>query len=212
MTPTAEVIEHYRYQWLLSRGSPRKAPHFYYDDPTSESLSGHYKKEDEEAVEKYLAWCLAKSVDPLLFITFRFQHLKPKGLLPKLDRLKSEKVLALFEEYGEGKLLHARMEKKLASEMIDYTETSLRGLADAPTESEEYFKRTFLSEGKAKLCLFGATRSGGFHPRSVWCGRCSEAVACSAQLNGRSGFDVSALRSGRVQALPPEIAAKIASL
>ena len=59
--------------------------------------------------------------------------------------------------------------------------------------------------GKEAMCVAQPSLSGGFHPHSMICPACPSATACATKLNAKHGFDVVALRLGKVDGLPEHV-------
>lgn len=190
--PTAgKILQHY-YALRAKRGTREPA---------------YYRKNAWKHAENYLAWCGRQEIDPIAFLDFRFRGSDHSGYVPRLDQLRRNKLVPLFraewmqDELG-AEVAYDRL-KARAGTREEQTIKALRVL----TSGQEAVKYPYALTGRYKLCLTEQELTGGFHPESRYCPTCPEGVRCAAALYQRYGFDVVALRAGRLHALPPKIAA-----
>jgi hypothetical protein len=139
---------------------------------------------------------------------YRFQCAKHSGYSLSWARLRSKRCAVVWKEWREGHALADEKAKRLKREAGTQTQQAVKTLR-IHTRSMEQFKSRHV--GREDACLAGIDHSGGYHPESQICPRCPAAVRCAAALYQRHGFDVVALRTGRLNALPAEIAAAAVS-
>jgi len=153
----------------------------------------------------YLKWCHNAGVsDPALFMRYRFECAQHSKYNLAWSQLRSNKLAVVWKEWREGQTLaDVASERRTAAAGSAYKQ-AIRTL-QVLTRSMEEFKARYV--GRAELCVVEAQFSGGYHPESKHCPMCPSAVRCAANLYQLHGFDVVALRAGRLYALPPEIVA-----
>lgn len=186
-----DVLEHY-YALRAKRGEPR---------PRTLG-AGAWKQ-----IEDYLKWCQGQGVsDPIAFIDYRFECADHTGYVPQVHQLRSNRLAELWRDYREGCHLEQQRGEKLERRAGSVREQQIKHLRHL-TAGHEAFKAPYFASGQASMCLAQPELSGGFHPESRYCPKCPRAVECAAQLYQAHGFDVVSLRAGRLNVLPPEVAA-----
>lgn len=164
-----------------------------------------YRKKKWEAAELFLAWCRKVEVDPIKYLEFRFRNVPAKSAILPLYRLRNNRIAEMFkEEWAQDELAADEHYQKLEQAYVSDKAQTVRELR-VLTKSQEVVKRNYW--GRAEMCMSEHEISGGYHPSSSFCPTCPAAIRCAAMLYKRYGFDVVALRAGRVQALPKEIVA-----
>jgi len=153
----------------------------------------------------YLKWCRNAGIDdPALFMRYRFECAKHTGYWCTWTKLRSNKLAVMWKEWREGHALadvHAERLKHEAGSAKKQAVKTLRLL----TRSMETYQARYV--GREELCAATTEHSGGYHPESSHCPTCPQAVRCAAALYQRHGFDVVALRAGRLHSLPADIVA-----
>jgi hypothetical protein len=187
-----KVLQHY-YE-LRRRQSGVRSPHF-------------FRKRVWTHAENYLAWAAKAKVDPLRFLEYRFRVGEHGRYVPKLNQLRSYELAKLFrEEWMQDELgadrAYAKLERRAGTKREQVVK-ALRLL----TPAMEAVKYPYVLRGRHELCLAESGLSGGFHPESRYCPTCPVGVRCAAKLYQVHGFDVVALRAGRLHELPKDIAA-----
>ena len=157
------------------------------------------RPDDAQAVVAFLKWCVEHEVhNPLLFMRIRFHVLRTqrrtRSAAPGLSRLATPTLLTKYRaaESQAAQSQHAR-------EHID--EEAIRSFIQV-NRGHEAVRADYLARHKTHLCVVQPALSGGYHPHSQFCPVCPNAVQCAAELNEREGFDVVALRLGKLDELP----------
>jgi len=189
-TTAGKVLQHY-YGLREKRGP--KPPGFF-----RERAWGHARA--------FLAWAEEQGIDdPLRYLVYRFEVGDHNDRIPNLAQLRSNKLALIYlSDWQQGERDaadgYARLERRAGSKQ----EQAIKALRIL-TSGHEAAKTHYL--GRAELCRAESDITGGFHPESRFCPTCPQAVRCAAQLHKRFGFDVVALRAGRLHHLPKEVAA-----
>lgn len=158
----------------------------------------------------FLAWCEKKGIDPGRYLTYWFQAGDKMGRRSiNLLRLRSNALAEAFVEFGEGYVCEDERYRKLREEAGSKQQQQVKALRIL-TVGHEALKARYYGRNP-ELCLAEIELSGGFHPESRYCVHCPVAVRCAAKLYQVHGFDVVALRSGRLRDLPPDVAAAAVS-
>lgn len=158
----------------------------------------HYKH-----AETFLKWCAKQGIeDPLDYIDYRFSAADHSGFVPKLHQLRSDRLAQVWVRWRSGEWQNEKQHERLKRSHLQQSVKHLREL----TRGQEVAKYHYVLEGKFELCFVESQITGGFDPRSRYCPSCPLAVRCAAKLYQEHGFDVVALRAGRLHALPPEVA------
>lgn len=153
----------------------------------------------------FLSWCGNAGIDlPLQFLRSRFENAQHTGYTMNWLHLRNARCAVVWKEWREGEALVEMQAARLKREAGTATEQAVQELK-LHTRSMEQFKARYV--GREELCLTSIVHSGGYHPESNHCPRCPLAVRCAAALYQRHGFDVVALRAGRLTVLPADIAA-----
>ena len=160
------------------------------------------RADDAQAAVAFLKWCVEHDVhDPLLFIRIRFHVLRTqrrtRNAAPGLHRLATPTLLSKYRsaESQVAQSQHAR-------EHVDAE--AIRSFIQV-NRGHEAVRSDYLTRGKTHLCVVQPALSGGYHPHSQFCPVCPNAVQCAAELNEREGFDVVALRLGKLDELPEHV-------
>lgn len=194
MTITAGRILQSYYQLRHDYGGP----------PPPKAL--RFKKQWDHATA-YLTWSEAAGVDPLLFLRYRFEAAKHTGYIPKLHQLRSYQLAEIFKsEWKQDELSLSAAYDRLKAKAGTREQQTVKALR-VLTHGHEAAKYPYISTGRWELCLAEINLSGGFHPSSRYCPTCPVAVRCAAELHRTYGFDVVALRAGRLNELPRDVAA-----
>ncbi len=167
--------------------------------PTSQRRSKN-SAADRANAARYLRWCRANDVDPVRFIEFRFQYASAVRH-PLLSQLASSSALDRFRERAAVSAHERDLHAMLASQ-------PLRDLLYL-NHGQEAVRRNYTLDGRPDLCEVQPSLSGGYHPESQWCPTCPRASSCRTRVNRAHGIDVVALRSGALDVLPREVAARI---
>jgi hypothetical protein len=161
-----------------------------------------------DGARRFLEWCREQEIDdPLAFLRWRMDCAKHAGHPVGMEQLRSAVLAGRWKEWAEGRVLEQRQAERLARVAGTQREQAIKALRIL-TPAMEAAKYPFASTGRHALCLAQPLDySGGFHPESRYCPSCPLAVRCAARLYEVHGFDVVALRAGRLYALPREVAA-----
>lgn len=148
-----------------------------------------------DAAASYLRWCKNVGVtQPLLFMWLRFRILRSgarsRTVHPSLSNMASEALIPRYEALIERQ----RVEHEMKAGWATQRERELVGV----NHGHEAMRRNYVVMGKAELCEAQIEETGGYHPFSKWCPACPRAITCAAALNKQEGFDVVALRLGRI--------------
>ena len=164
------------------------------------------------SMRKFLRWAGKKGVENVEgYMRQRFSDMHRASAargLPRISQLASD---ALAERWGEWlgevveseALLEASYAERLRLE--DELALAVKALGAPPHVTKEATKRRYAAEGAAELCEAQLAFSGGYHPGSAWCVACPRAFSCAVAMREKHGFDVSALRAGRLAGLPDRI-------
>jgi hypothetical protein len=163
----------------------------------------------ERSATRFLRWCESRETDPRDFLRFRVRGAVEAGRpLPSIHRLPSDGQLVRYRGSGAETLdAQVRTHERLEAEGGTELEQVVRALRLPARAAREKFRRRYVEAGKPHLCRVSLELGGGHDPRSQWCSQCSEASLCARDMRERYGFDVTALREGRVQELPRQVAA-----
>jgi hypothetical protein len=138
-----------------------------------------------------LCWCRERSVDPLIFLRLRFEHLRTCA--PRFKALASENMV-FVAQYREAQT------KPPECGLSDQTIRDLSLLI----ESQEQARARYERDNKPTLCEINRF-AGGYDPRSRVCPRCPQAGSCAQSMRATYGFDVPALRAGKLGMMPPHV-------
>jgi hypothetical protein len=152
--------------------------------------------EDQAVARKFLAWCDEKLVDPLQLIDLRFEHLwRERKACPRFNSLRSERLVHLARR--------TEASVAAASTQVEVFDQTVRDLT-LVLPGQEQVRRRYYFQQQQELCLENGM-SGGYEPRSHFCPNCPQAATCASRLNEKWGFDVVALRSGKLGAVPAAV-------
>lgn len=155
-----------------------------------------WKDSDVKLANAFIRWCNEHEVsDPKLWIWMRFKFLK-KGH-PSFASLGSEALLPSYRR------LAARKDRTKVV-LGRGKGAEVRALIDC-SDAHETVRERYKASGKIELCVLQPSLTGGFHPHSDTCVLCERATECAAKLNAKHGFDVVALRLGKLDTLPERI-------
>lgn len=154
---------------------------------------------DVAHARKFLEWCTLRRVDPMLIIELRFAQVahvsaaKKRG--PRLSDMRVENLVRFAQ----------RAEASAAAESTqsETFQQAVRDLTLRPANHEQVRREYYFRQEQA-LCAENPL-GGGYEPRSHFCPSCPQRDACGAKLNEKWGFDVVALRTGRVERLPAAV-------
>jgi hypothetical protein len=170
----------------------------------------YYRKHAWSAAEAFLVWAAAESVDPISYLRFRFEAASTRGYTPGLKRLRSGSMAKLWRsEWQRGERALDEGYQKLKARAGTLEEQAVKELL-VLTDGMESAKQPYVRTGDLELCVVESEFTGGFHPASRYCPTCPHAVQCAAALHREYGYDVVALRAGRLHELPQKIAAAAA--
>jgi hypothetical protein len=153
------------------------------------------------AASSFLRWCREHHVEqPKLFMWLRFRVVRVgrgSRARPSLQSMASEALLTRYHtmvqrmswESAQKKLMDTQFERELIS----------------VNSGNEAVRRDYLVNGRTDLCEAQINLSGGYHPFSKWCPACPRAASCAKRLNEREGFDVIALRLGKIAQAPEHV-------
>lgn len=147
-------------------------------------------------MEKLIAWCRLRHVEPRLWLFFLFKSRQWK-FPPKFDdgNMLSEKQLAKYRALKTGLGFFRRRTGASALEGDDAEFDPNRDMAP----HAEALKQRYLAEGQIQRCLDETlVNTLGYHPRSPICGCCPAAYECAVRLEGMLPFPILALRAGRI--------------
>jgi len=156
-----------------------------------------WRDEDVQDALRFIEWCNAHEVhDPALWIWMRFSLTKSRGY-PSFRSLRSDVLLPHYRKL-------AAKQRRDVTVVQRGKGAAVRALIDV-APAHEAVRARYTREGKLDLCVLQPSLSGGYHPQSSTCIVCPRAVECAQRINDKHGFDVVALRLGRVDALPEHI-------
>ena len=189
-TTAGKVLQHY-YELRQKRGP--KPPGFFRDRVWDHANA-------------FLAWAAEQELDdPLRYLDYRFAVGDHNGRIPNIAQLRSVKLAALYRsEWKQGGRDAADgydFVKRRSGTKREQAVKALRILTGANEVAKSHYV------GRAELCRAQSDMTGGYHPESRYCPTCPQAVRCAAQLHQTYGFDIVALRAGRLKYLPKEVAA-----
>lgn len=149
-----------------------------------------------EIAKRFLAWCSEHMVDYEEMIDLRFTHLwKLKRQCPQFNALRAPSLLPFARKQEASK-------EAAALQVVTFDQT-VRDLTYMTPTHEQVRQRYFMQQ-QAILCKQN-TAGGGYDPRSRYCPHCPQAFACAQRLNKKWGFDVTALRAGKLHLLPAPV-------
>jgi hypothetical protein len=145
----------------------------------------------------YIRWCNAHEVaDPNLFMWLRFRILRSArgaGARPSLRTLATESLLPRYRTIAHERVMAKHFDTQFERELISVN------------VGNEAVRRDYVVMGRSDLCEAQPNLSAGYHPYSVWCPQCPRTASCGAALNAREGFDVVALRLGKIDRAPDDV-------
>lgn len=154
---------------------------------------------DVEHAQRLLRWCEESMVDPKQVIDLRFAQMRMLGKkAPGFAQLASDTVVKRAQQAEVQQSESA----KLDATVFEAAVRSLSVISDA----QEAVRKRYALQGQHTLC-FSNDLAGGYEPRSKYCPRCPTAGDCAQALSTKWGFDVPALRAGRLD-LVPEVVLK----
>jgi len=158
--------------------------------------------EATRAAVSFLRWCRDNEVEqPLLFMWLRFRILRSgrRNALahPSLQNMASMAILPKYRDLNAN----SQGEQQMRSHFVGQYERTLL----ANSVGAEAVRRDYVINGRTDMCEVQPRLSESYHPFSQWCPQCPRAQSCAERLNKREGFDVVALRLGK---LSPEQAAQ----
>jgi len=155
-----------------------------------------WKDADVSIANAFLRWCNEKNVcDVKLWMWIRFKYMKSGH--PRFNALASDALLSSYTRL---------VAKKARTEAVTTRGkgAEVRALVDCQP-AHEAVRRRYASSGKVDLCVLQPSLSGGYHPYSDTCVLCERAMECAQRVNEKHGFDVVALRLGKLDTLPAHI-------
>ncbi len=163
----------------------------------------------ERSATRFLRWCESRETDPRDFLRYRVRAaVESDWPVPSINRLPSDGQLVRYRGSGAETLdAQVRTHERLEFEGGTELQQLVRALRLPARAAREKFRRRYVEEGKSHLCRVSLELGGGYDPRSQWCLQCPETFGCARDMRERYGFDVAALREGRVQELPRQVAA-----
>jgi len=165
----------------------------------------NFRRSAVRGATAYVAWCERAGIDdPLLFLRYRFECAQYTGYQMTWPRLRSNRLALVWQEWREGHALADVAAERLKAEAGTPRKQAIKTLRVLTRSMVEFQGRHL---GRAELCAVEVQFSGGYHPESRHCPACPAAVRCAANLYQAHGFDVVALRTGRLHALPADVAA-----
>ena len=192
MTTAGKVLQHY-YALREKRGV--RPPKF-------------YRKHAWKRAEGLIAWAAEQGIkDVLRYLDFRLEVGDFNERIPNLAQLRSNKLAEIYlSDWQVGERAAADGYERLKRRSGTKQEQAVKAL-QVLSPGHEAAKVHYV--GRAELCRAESDLSGtgGYHPESRYCPVCPQAVRCAAQLYQTHGFDVVALRAGRLRDLPKEVAA-----
>lgn len=159
-------------------------------------------KERREALQEMRRWCAERDFDPRLYLYSLFQarnwayppqwaHLVPK------TKKTEKKVVERYYALTDTPLYQKRMDQ-----LIRHSQSGAGVVFDPNRDisaSAEAAKRQYLDLDDTAGCMSAiASRTYGFHPRSLVCARCPSALECQRRLQAMVPFDIVALRRGEI--------------
>lgn len=186
-----KVLQHY-YALRAKRGT--RSPAF-------------FRKKAWAHAEAFLKWCAKTGIeDPLRYLEFWFEVCDYTGKPPQLHRLRSNNLAETYlSEWQQDERAAEDAYTTLKQRAGTREQQAVKALR-VLTHGMEAAKYPYASTGRYELCLAEVSLTGGFHPSSRYCPTCPVAVRCAAALYRINGFDVVALRAGRLHELPKHIA------
>lgn len=147
-----------------------------------------------DACSAFLRWCRENEVlQPLLFMWLRFRILRVgrgQRARPSLQNMASPALLSRYRAIVQRHEYESGLKKKFSTQR----ERELISVGSG----DEAVRRDYVINGRTDLCEAQQGLSGGYHPFSAWCPACPRALTCAQRLNEREGFDVVALRLGKL--------------
>ncbi len=182
MTPT-EVIAQYRTQSFKRRKREPRNPQ-------------RSNPADVQVARAFLKWCDDQLVDPAAFIDFRFAQLwEHHRRVPGFRQLRSPAIVPFAQRQEASDVA--------AKGLMPVFDQTVRDLTHILPGHEQVRRRYYLRQAQP-LCEQNHM-AGGYDPRSHFCPTCPRAASCSQQLNQKWGFNVVALRSGRLGDVPAAV-------
>jgi hypothetical protein len=188
LTSQAGVIERYNTYAAETRAARRRghARHALKATPARLQIAG-----------QVLAFCRAEAIDSGLWLFFLFRQ--RRWLLPpafRADVLCSTRPLPAFRAGVPD--LNAYRQHRLDEQQRARVESGDAGYDPNRDVSSAVEQTKARYAGDPTGCMAAMDTTLGFHPHSRICQACPCAHACAAALTARVGFDILALRAGRL--------------
>lgn len=156
-------------------------------------------------LDEVLSWCQEQGIEPRLWIYHLFRA-RRWTFPPALDRKNLLSVRQVQAYWKMQKLDLFR--QKILDEGVssDVTYDPNRDLST----TTEAIKRRYMDQGSLDRCMSEMeTTTLGYHPRSKVCMECPLSQACEEKLQVFVGFDIVALRDGRISVRQAQIQAVV---
>jgi hypothetical protein len=148
------------------------------------------------ALDNMAQWCRAKNLDPRHWLQSLFQS-RRWLFAPQWTQLTSEKHLKKYRALPVSQAYQTKIANESATSKMQRGVSYDVNRDLSPTT--EGIKQTYLGRGEADRCMAQMrSETLGYHPKSHVCARCSKAVVCAASLASLAGFDIVALRAGKI--------------
>ncbi len=147
---------------------------------------------DVSIASKFLGWCRKHQIEPLAALTVRFRRCKR---LPQWNQLCSERVIFEAQVLEVSDIQHRKMKPLYVQQVHDLQTFN---------QFDDQVRRRYWEKNDQAMCRFNPF-SGGYDPRSGYCGVCPASGKCAHDQRKDNGFDVVALRRGQHEGLPQRI-------
>ncbi len=151
---------------------------------------------DIEIALRYLSWCGEHMVDYEEMLDLRFEHLwKIKRICPRFNALRAPTLIPFAQKREASNVA--------AATQVEAFDQAVRSLT-VMTPGHEQVRQRYFMQRQSMLCIENGM-NGGYDPRSRYCPHCPQAAECEKRLNSKWGFNVSALRAGKIHLLPAPV-------
>jgi hypothetical protein len=143
--------------------------------PMSKTPNKKTGRSMRDGVASFGEWCVRNNVDPGRFIRARHEAIRFRYRI-SFEQLASDKFLTKFRQFGDDRQSAVQEQDRLSDQVED----------DTPLDSDE-LRHVWEQVKRAnaldrELCMLNYDMTGGWNPRSLWCGDCPIANECKAQL------------------------------
>ena len=184
------LFNDYRIWWLQTANIQRRRE--------QHPIRMHKQTEERVALfEKVVKWCQERELDPRLWLYCLFRS-RRWSFAPKLQEghLMSENMVSRYERMVKKECLDGYRQYLYTPKPEDDFDPN-RDISPAA----EAMKARYAKYNQRVRCMLETLETTfGYHPKSPVCQACPMKVECSSRLEQLVGFNIQALREGKITA------------